>query len=199
MNKYRIKSNKEISKVMFLDIYMTGHNGYIAGGCFKNIFNGQRIKDIDIFFLTKEDFIEACEYYDDNENYVFSYENNNTKAFKNKETNIRLELICSQFGEPLDILSKFDFSITKFAYYKDKSEDETEYKCMYHEDFFEHLIAKKLVVEKDIFFPVSTFNRVLRYSRYGYGLCRESKINIINSLQGQNPESISDELYFGFD
>ena len=184
---------------MFLDIYMTGHNGYIAGGCFKNIFNGQRIKDIDIFFLTKEDFIEACEYYDDNENYVFSYENNNTKAFKNKETNIRLELICSQFGEPLDILSKFDFSITKFAYYKDKSEDETEYKCMYHEDFFEHLIAKKLVVEKDIFFPVSTFNRVLRYSRYGYGLCRESKINIINSLQGQNPESISDELYFGFD
>lgn len=48
---------------MFLDIYMTGHNGYIAGGCFKNIFNGQRIKDIDIFFLTKGDFIEACELY----------------------------------------------------------------------------------------------------------------------------------------
>ena len=36
---------------------MMGHKGYIAGGCFKNIFNGEKIKDIDIFFDDEEEFL----------------------------------------------------------------------------------------------------------------------------------------------
>ena len=39
----------------FLDKFMMGHKGYIAGGCFKNIFNGEKIKDIDIFFDNEEE------------------------------------------------------------------------------------------------------------------------------------------------
>lgn len=199
MNTFKYKSPKQLSKVLFLGIYMEGHKGYIAGGCFKNIFNGERIKDVDIFFRNQQEFIDACTYYDNNEDYVFSYENKNTRAYKNKGTNIRVELICSQYGDPEQVLSQFDFSITKFAFYKEEIEGEVEYKCVFHEDFFEHLLSKKLVLEKDIFFPVSTFNRVLRYTRYGYGLCRESKINLINSLQNQDPNTISEDLYFGFD
>lgn len=185
---------------MLLDIYMAGHNGFIAGGCFKNIFNGEKIKDVDVFFKNQEDFISACSYFEENEDYVFSYENDNTKSFKNKNTGIRVELIRSSFGNSKETISKFDFSITKFAYFKELKEDGGfDYKCLYHPDFFEHLMQKKLVLDENILFPVSTFNRVLRYTKYGYGLCRESKINLINSLQGANPSTISDDLYFGFD
>ena len=45
-----IKQDRENFYMLnFLDKFMMGHKGYIAGGCFKNIFNGEKIKDIDIY------------------------------------------------------------------------------------------------------------------------------------------------------
>lgn len=40
----------------WLDEYMTGHKGFICGGCFKNIFNKEKVKDLDIFFENESDF-----------------------------------------------------------------------------------------------------------------------------------------------
>ena len=52
-----IKQDRENFHMLnFLDKFMMGHKGYIAGGCFKNIFNGEKIKDIDIFFDDEEEF-----------------------------------------------------------------------------------------------------------------------------------------------
>lgn len=201
MNEYKEKLANQINKVRFLDIYMEGHKGFIAGGCFKNIFNNEKIKDIDMFFECEKDFDEAEECFSENEEYVFSYENKNTKAFKNKKTNIRVELVRNTFGTPEELLNKFDFSITKFAYCKRETldEDGVEYYCLYHVDFFEHLLLKKLVLEPDILFPVSTFERSYRYRGYGYGLCKESKANLLNALQGADTTNLSNELYFGLD
>ena len=33
----------------WLDEFMIGHKGFICGGCFKNIFNKEKVKDLDIF------------------------------------------------------------------------------------------------------------------------------------------------------
>lgn len=209
MNNFIERQSGEFFKVNLLDIYMAGHNGFIAGGCFKNIFNNEKIKDVDIFFENEKDFNEAVNYYQDNEEeYVFSYRNKNTEAYKNKKTNIRVELVRSEFGSPEEILSKFDFSITKFAYFKSKELEEDElgltgerihYKILHHDLFFEHLHTKKLVLEPDILFPVSTFERSYRYTRYGYGLCKESKGNLINALTDADVKDLSNELYFGLD
>jgi len=210
MNKFIDREASELYKVRFLDLYMIGHKGFIAGGCFKNVFQGVRIKDVDIFFNSESDFSEASIYFKGNEDYIFSYENKNTIAFKNKKTNIRIELVRSQFGTPSEILEKFDFSITKFCYYKNITiadsdlpfnppSENIEYKCLHHEYFFEHLVIKKLVLEKDILFPVSTFERSYRYNKYGYGLCKESKGNLIEALKTANTDDLSNELYFGLD
>ena len=60
-----IKQDRENFHMLnFLDKFMMGHKGYIAGGCFKNIFNGEKIKDIDIFFDNEEEFYCAVEYFD---------------------------------------------------------------------------------------------------------------------------------------
>lgn len=208
MNNFIEKDAMELYKVRFLDIYMAGHKGFIAGGCFKNIFQAIKIKDIDIFFESEIHFAEANIYFKANEDYVFSYENKNTVAYKNKKTNIRVELVRGSYGNPEEILKRFDFSVAKFAYFKKVTvtedvvlNDQTtiEYKCLVHELFFEHLVCKKLVLEKDILFPVSTFERAFRYRQYGFGLCRESKANLINALQGADTSKISNELYFGID
>ena len=43
-------------QIRWLDKYMEGHKGFIAGGCFKNILSGNKVKDIDIFLKMKMTF-----------------------------------------------------------------------------------------------------------------------------------------------
>lgn len=190
-------------KLRFLDIYMAGHRGFIAGGCFKNIFQNVKIKDIDLFFEYEIDFTNANIYFKGNTDYIPSYENKNTVAYKNTKTNMRVELVRSQYGTAQDIISKFDFSVVKFSYFRKRiiteEGEKTTFMCMHHTDYFEHLTLKKLVLEKEILFPVSTFERSYRYTKYGFGLCRESKENLLNAIKGTETINISNDLYFGFD
>ena len=127
-----IKRDRENFWILnWLDEYMTGHKGFICGGCFKNIFNKEKVKDLDIFFENKSDFDDAVQYFDSqtpgydgddvrDEKYHFHYENDNVKAYKHIETGVVIELCCKIFGKPEEILNKFDFTITKFAYYKEE-------------------------------------------------------------------------------
>lgn len=226
----------------WLDEYMTGHKGFICGGCFKNIFNKEKVKDLDIFFENESDFDDAVQYFDSqtpgydgddvrDEKYHFHYENDNVKAYKHIETGVVIELCCKIFGKPEEILNKFDFTITKFAYYKEEVEDKIgavaekqelpfetledehfleeigiaethiEYKILMDDAFFEHLHLKRIVIDKDIPFPMSTFERMLRYAKYGYFPCKETKMKIINALRDLTDEQVelSESLYDGMD
>ena len=204
-------------QLWWLDKFLAGHRGFIAGGCFKNIFNNERVKDLDIFFESEKDFLEAKRYYKEQmkekpNNWKFSYENKNCWSIYSVKDKIRLELIRSTYGTPKKIISDFDFTITKFAYYKNYDNmDEDDYRAvfevLFHEDFFEHLHTKRLVVDNnDLPYPVSTFNRLLRYAKYGYQSCRETKMKIVISLVMLDPKNQADfeeqlgkSLYDGLD
>lgn len=194
----------------WLDRYMVGHKGFICGGCFKNLFNKEKVKDIDIFFKSRDDYNEAVQYFDSmtpgyegddkrTEEYYFSYENDNVKAYIHQETKLRVELCCKIFGYADKILKNFDFTITKFAYYKVEVEDETgavwepddwdnlgkakpethiEYKIMHDDKFFEHLHLKRLVADDKILYPMSTYDRMFKYARYGFFPCKETKMKV---------------------
>lgn len=228
----------------WLDQFMEGHKGFICGGCFKNIFNKEKVKDLDIFFPSRKDFEDAVEYYDsktagywidgdtdntldeDDAEYRFLYENVNVKAYVHKKTGIRIELCCKIFGTAEDILSQFDFTIAKFAYYKEEVEDETgaeawypfddddelevidkepsthiEYKILAHDKFFEHLHMKRLVTDDKILFPMSTFERAFRYAKYGYFPCKETKMKMARAIKTLTDEQleVSASLYDGMD
>ena len=214
-------------KLRWLEKYLKGHNGYICGGCFKNALTDTKVKDIDIFFQTEEDWHAACKYFEarctncgnvecfdemievvleSEKIYVFKYENSKVKAFTDKTTGITVELCRAVFGDVKDILNEFDFTVTKFAYYKELVEDDEkgqhwEYKMICIDTFFEHLFMKRLVLDNKIKFPVSTFERSLRYTRYGYGLCRESKMKLIKELRNlpEDAELSNNSLYDGMD
>lgn len=220
----------------WLDEFMTGHKGFICGGCFKNIFNHEKVKDLDIFFKNRMDFDEAVQYFDSQstgyegkykgaEIYQFYYENENVKAYKHIEKGITVELCCKIFGTAEEILNNFDFTITKLSYYKEEVEDETgatieyepfgiepvepnkkpkthiEYKILHDDKFFEHLHLKRLVTDNKIPYPMSTFERMLRYAKYGYFPCRETKMKIIKSLRDLSEQQVelSESLYDGMD
>lgn len=59
MGEYKKEDSYNYYQLFHLDEYMYGHHGFIAGGCFKNIFNGEKPKDIDIWFENKTDFYNA--------------------------------------------------------------------------------------------------------------------------------------------
>lgn len=111
-------------------------------------------------------------------------------AFQKEGEKVWIEFIESEFGKPKEILRSFDFTVTKMAYYKEPKYEEKEddyfpfssasivayeYKLLYHEKFFEHLHMKRLVIDENIPFPVSTWERSYRYKGYGYNMCRETK------------------------
>lgn len=54
MNNFVIDTPDNFWQIRWLDKYMEGHKGFIAGGCFKNILSGERVKDIDIFFAREK-------------------------------------------------------------------------------------------------------------------------------------------------
>lgn len=193
------KPKETFNKVRFLDYYMEGHSGFIAGGCFKNIFKNQRIKDLDIFFNNIDDFNKGNEFFKSNEDYVFSYENNNTISYKNKKTNIRVELIRHTYGSPIEIISMFDFSVTRYAYARKEENNEIIYYNVYVNTFFEDIVNNKLVIDGDLIFPVSTFERSYKYRSYGYGLCKESKQKLLEALKTADINDLSNDLYFGLD
>lgn len=212
MSSFKTADIYNFRQLFFLDRFLIGHNGFIAGGCFKNIFNGERVNDVDIFFNTMSDFENAKKYF---EKLIKSHPNLWRKSYQNKKVwavysindKIRIELIKSIFGSPKKIISDFDFTVTKFAYYSDYEKiDEDDYlaqfEVIYQEDYFEHLQTKRLVIDDSIPFPISTFNRSYKYQKYGYGLCRESKVKLLTAiydLPELNSEELGLSLYEGKD
>lgn len=194
-------------KLRQLDKYMINHKGYIAGGVFKNIFNNEKFKDVDIFFENETDYTEAEYHFKNNDEYKFKYKNNKVTAFTNKETGVTIELIKHKYNNPLDMIDEFDFTITKFVYYKELEGNDDEvkdviWKIAYHNKFFEHLHMKRLVIDDKIILPVNTFNRMFRYAAYAYFPCRETKAKIIQALReipSFSDELLSQELYNGLD
>ena len=214
MNNFIIDTPDNFWQIRWLDKYMEGHKGFIAGGCFKNILSGERVKDIDIFFESESDFQEAVNLFNDEkhqkEGWKFKYRNEKVCAFQKEGENVWIEFIESEFGKPKEILRSFDFTVTKMAYYKEPKYEEKEddyfpfssasivayeYKPLYHEKFFEHLHMKRLVIDENIPFPVSTWERSYRYKGYGYNMCRETKKKLLQAIKGVNVEEEDVSLY----
>lgn len=197
--------------------YLTGHNGFIAGGCFKDIFQKRAPKDLDIFFESREDFEAARTYFDGDSDYKRVYNTKRVTAYKNTKTGITLELNKFLFGKPEDVVTYFDFTIVKYVLYSetvpaDPFEDETpfeetatkEYRVFYDDKFFEHLFLKRLVIDDRCPHPLSTFERVIKYSKYGFSPCRETKAKLARAIAkvGEDADienGLSQSFYDGVD
>lgn len=211
------KNLDNFQNLNWLNEFMIGHKGFICGGCFKNIFNHEKVKDLDMFFKSRRDWEDAVIFFDTmtvgykfddkrEEEYQFYYENDNVKAYKHIKTGVVVELCCKIFGTAKEIIDSFDFTITKFALYKDEVADENgkthiETKIICDDKFFEHLHLKRLVIDNKIPFPMSTFERMLRYAKYGYFPCRDAKMKLIGAIRELDDRAVelSESLYNGVD
>jgi len=205
----------EFPQLTFLKTHLEGHAGFIAGGCFKNIFEKNKIKDIDMFFKSQEHFDAAVRFFTDNSEYESVYETNSVMAFRHHDSELIVECVKSRFGDVPTILNMFDFTVTKFALVSDSAKptgleillDDVEppesHSAIYHPKFFEHLVLRRAVIDDNLLLPFSTFNRALRYAKYGYTLCKDSRLKLIDAMKiTELPEDLDEafaSLYEGID
>ena len=190
MNKTDIIDNYPMLKC--LKIYLSDINGFIAGGCFRSIFDGITPKDADLFFRNETDFNSAKDAYAAKE-WKIIYENKNVTGLYKKGL-LRVDLVRSIYGTPEEVISRFDFSVSKFAMDKEK--------VIHAENYWRDLHLKRLVCDEGIPMPIGTFERAQRYAKYGYFMCRETKVKLLTAIQSANQTSIEElnkSLYQGWD
>lgn len=168
---------------------------FIAGGCFKSMFCGQKAKDLDMFFRSKEE-MELYNTWIKSKGYKVKFENDNVTTLEKEGFDADVELVKKTFDLlPEGVIRKFDFTITKFVAYK----KDDKIAVAYHDRFFEHLIQKRTVIDDQMPFPVSSFERMIRYARSGFFPCRETKIKIIEAVRASTETDVSKSLYDGWD
>lgn len=176
--------------------FMRLHRGFIAGGVFKNIVQGEEFRDVDIFFESKEDWEAAVQSHYRSNEFEHKYESERAIGFKHKETGVVVELINVFFGTPKQILNTFDFTIAKAAIVR---HDES-FRFLYHHEFFKHLLLRRLVIGTTMYNPINTFERTLKYTRYGYNMCNQSKVNLLSAIQKEefiDFDNLSRSIYHG--
>ena len=210
MSGFITRPSNDFQQIGHLKRHLKGIDGFIAGGAFKNVINGQRVKDIDIFFPNEMAWKKAVKKLR-KRGYVEAYTNARVVAFIDPITKVRLELIGAatddewpnndlpvDYGTPEETIARFDFTITKFALYKQGD----EWMVVHHVKFFEHLHLMRLVIDADLVKPLSTFERSYRYAGYGYRLCKESKAILVRAIQDTDFEDdaqLSASFYDGID
>jgi len=194
MNYEMIKTDfkQNYPRLNRLNAYLRGINGFIAGGCFRSIFEGGSPRDVDIFFRTEADFSLARDAYIGGE-WKIIYESKSAAGFF-KKGRLRVDLVRSIYGEPEEILSQLDFTVGKFAMDGEK--------VFYADTFWRDLYLKRLVCDDKIPMPIGTFERAQKYAGYGYFMCRETKAKLIAAIQSTertDTENLSNSLYQGWD
>lgn len=178
------KPNEQMKNIETLDVYLTGHNGFVAGGCFKDLFSDKPPKDIDIFFENANDFEIAKSCFQ--KKYKQKASNDTCITFFDSELGVSLQLISKVFGCPEEVIYNFDFSVCKFAYSKTN--------IVFCDRFFEDL-NKKIISIGEIQYPISTLKRAFRYvGAYGYHLSNEELFIILDAI-ASDVDSIYEEYY----
>lgn len=174
MNNFIIDTPDNFWQIRWLDKYMEGHKGFIAGGCFKNILSGEKVKDIDIFFESEDDFQEAVDLFNDEkhqkEGWKFKYRNEKVCAFHKEGERVWIEFIESEFGKPEEILRSFDFTVAKMAYYNEFTRENVLKQLEEDVRFgFEKALNQRGISASLMFECVMMWNYILEEGLEGWG------------------------------
>ncbi len=178
------------------------NNAFIAGGAITSIFSNNPIKDFDVFFRTKEDYMNTMEKVKKISNDIFC-KTHNAVTYKNLDcTNTTIQFIHlpdSFKPDPKDLFNEFDFTVCCGLY------DFQEGRFILHRDFLKHLSQRKLIFNFAHKYPISSLLRTQKYKDRGFNLDNKEFLKIIMSISALNIKTNADAakqmggMYFGED
>lgn len=174
---------KECPEFMdFAPLLIEGES-YVAGGVFRSIALGNPPKDIDVFFYNVGGYNNAVERFRRSKKYLEMYATPRSMGFKHISSDMVVDLVCYQFGDPYTVIDRFDFTVCKAAFFlKDGA-----YKFAHHPWFHKHIESKKLVSSGIIENPDAFFNRLIRYVGYGFtDIDLSTKVKLFEAIQSRD-------------
>lgn len=130
------------------------------------------IKDIDLFFTSKEEWDKADAYFRIIKNCKVQWESNNAKKFIYK--GVTIDLIKIFFDNPENLFKAFDFTINKFAIFNND--------FFYAKYAFRDLVTRELIIE-NLSNPITTLKRIEKYTNNGFRISSEEKSKVMEAAK----------------
>jgi hypothetical protein len=160
--------------------YVIKNDGFVAGGAIRSVFTSDHINDFDIFFRKKEDFNKGGIFeegietnLEDNYRIMF-YQSDVAWTHKPEREYEKLplhQMICAVYGEPEDILKKFDFTMSMAAWVPKTGE------FIMDSRFLQHCAQKRLFFNSNADYPICSLWRAVKFIKRGW------KLSAIDSIK----------------
>lgn len=162
--------SKELAKLKEASGNFAPKGAFIAGGALTSVFTGQLINDVDMYFKTKEDFLQAvCQAYDERMWAVAATDRAVTFVYQDKI----VQLMHFDFFDTAEaIFDAFDYTVCMAAYDLDKQE------FVFHEDFMKHSAQRFLRFHSGTRYPYGSLMRVLKYQQRGFTIGKGDLLRI---------------------
>lgn len=189
MSNYIVTKITDPKLLDFLYKYIPAEGAYVAVGFFKDFYLGKKIKDIDLYFQNHTAF-ERTAMLLKAVGLEKKYTTDNVTLYSNGA--FRVDCVSKIFGSPEEIIAKFDFTVCKFAAYKQGN----FYYVIHHKDFFFDLHSKKLsTADAPLDYPAATFKRLVRYIKYGFEPDDNTLLDIVLAINTADEAELYNNFY----
>ena len=138
---------------------MLNSNGYLAGGAVRAVFTSEPVKDFDIFFRSREDFDRCLEAIGSTPDDSVTFTQTDT-AWTHNDGKMLYQLICAEFGEPAEVIKKFDFTCCMAAW--------TGKEFILDDLFLKHCAQRRLVFNPNAGYPICSAWRAIKFVKRGW-------------------------------
>lgn len=176
-----INDKCEDENLKFFKEILSKIDGFVAGGVFKDLIKGKKPKDYDVFFKSKKEYNKAIGYMSTNTKeykYIETLEGYYVRFLHKKSNNV-LELNSRSFGTPAEIISKFDFDITKMALVY---VNPNQFKVICNKNMVDNVKNDTITINKNIKPTISTLERIKRYKSYGYSFNPSDELMVYKKI-----------------
>jgi hypothetical protein len=158
---------------------------YAAGGAIASIFTATEIRDVDVYFKSREAFeLAVCQSYDEGLWCVGS--SKRAVTFADQSKNITQLMHFDFFPTAADIFKAFDYTVVMGAYDYDAKE------FVFHDEFLKHNSQRFLRFNPSTRYPLASATRVLKYQQRGYTIGKGDILKIAMACRGVRIESWDD-------
>jgi hypothetical protein len=160
---YKLKKYTEILK---------GINYYIAGGAIRDVFSlGYFTSDIDIFFPNRIEAAKAIKAFRKNRATIGFHNKQLVNVYLNEQ---KIQIVKAYlYSNTKELIDDFDFTVCSACYDGNK--------FYLHDNFFEDLAAKRLVINS-LRLPLNTMKRVIKYVHKGFHICDGNLLTLAKAI-----------------
>lgn len=165
------------------------NQGYLAGGCVRSVFCSESINDFDMFFPSQSEFDRCVESMNGDDSPSFSV--TDTAWTHITEKGDRYQLICASFGQPEEVIKRFDYTMCMGAY------DPRKRDFILDPLFLKHCSQRRLIFNVNSEFPICSLWRAVKFIKRGWKLPGTEAIKLslkINNIQLTNLSVLKRQL-----